>query len=413
MPAPAFRVRGHRTECLPKRASESHSFLASCSNSAGSSFEFESGWTAFGLPVHRVARLTGAVTDATVDPDPASLHAQGVAQERLQESAAAATRRHFARRVFVRGVVEVSNYCRENCAYCGMRRGNQDLSRFRAHHDALAELLIEQRPRSVTDVNIQAGEDPVAVREVVLPLLRTLRRKTTLGLSVCVGTLTSEIYAELKAAGASIYILKFELADPARYQAMAAPGTLEERVAHIRHLAAAGWHVSSGFIAGLPGQTDADVMQNFALAANLPLAGCSVSPFIPGESTPLKAEATADLDLTLNCMATLRLMRPDWVIPAVSALNLAGQTCGYQRGLRMGANLVTINLTPSEVRQDYVLYKRDRFIMTEERILQAIEAEGLEPSPQSLAAYWDEHRAARPAPAREPEHAPGSVAGVL
>jgi biotin synthase len=84
----------------------------------------------------------------------------------------------------------------------------------------------------------------------------------------------------------------------------------------------------------------------------------------------------------------LRLMRADWVIPAVSALNLAEPCAGYRRGLRTGANLVTINMTPSDLREDYLLYKRDRFIMTEERILSAIEAEGLTPSRQSLADYY-------------------------
>src|SRR5256712_12947748 len=96
----------------------------------------------------------------------------------------------------------------------------------------------------------------------------------------------------------------------------------------------------------------------------------------------------AGIDLTLNCMAAMRLMRPDWVIPAVSALNLAGPGSGYGRGLRTGANLVTMNLTPSDIRGDYLLYKRDRFIMTEERILTAIEAEGLVASRQSLAEFY-------------------------
>src|SRR5205085_11479452 len=104
--------------------------------------------------------------------------------------------------------------------------------------------------------------------------------------------------------------------------------------------------------------------------------------------TPLSNAPMADINLTLNSMAALRLMRPDWVIPAISALNLAEPGQGYRRRLRTGANLVTINLTPSELRDDYLLYKRDRFIMTEERILNAISAEGLTPSAQSLAEYY-------------------------
>ena len=112
------------------------------------------------------------------------LDARGEAQEMLHARAAAAAEARFGRQVFLRAVVEVSNHCRENCGYCGMRRDNRSLDRFRARHDQLAELLIHHRPASVTDVNIQAGEDPVAVREVALPLLRTLRQETSLGVSV-------------------------------------------------------------------------------------------------------------------------------------------------------------------------------------------------------------------------------------
>lgn len=269
-----------------------------------------------------------------------------------------------------------------------MRRDNRTLSRYRAQHEQLAELLIHRRPASVTDVNIQAGEDPVAVREVAIPLIRTLRRETNLGLSVCLGSLSHTLYAELRNAGASIYIIKFEIANPARYVELHAPGRLEERLANIRHLASSGWRVSSGFIAGLPGQTVGDLVDNLNLARELPLDGCSVSPFIPGDETPLAGSPCGSIDLTVNCMAAMRLMRPDWVIPSVSALNLSDPGKGYRRGLRTGANLVTINLTPEQQRQNYLLYKRDRFIMTEERILSAIAAEGLVPSRRSLADFY-------------------------
>src|SRR5439155_13863761 len=100
------------------------------------------------------------------------LHSRGAAQNALHERAAQVTRSRFGKTVFVRAVVEISNICRENCLYCGMRRSNRALKRFRAKHEQIADLLIHRRPESVTDVNIQAGEDPVAVREVALPLIR-------------------------------------------------------------------------------------------------------------------------------------------------------------------------------------------------------------------------------------------------
>jgi len=327
-------------------------------------------------------------------PSVAELTAGGPEQAALHRRAGDATRSQFGREVFVRAVVEVSNFCR-------MRRDHRDLKRFRARHEALAEMLLQHRPASVTDINLQAGEDPVAVREIVLPLIRTLRRETALGISVCLGTLTPDIYAELRAAGAAVYIIKFECGDARRYEQLEAPGTLAERLRHIRQLAASGWRVSSGFIAGLPQQTPEDLLNNFEVTAALPLAGCSVSPFIPGDDTPLAAAPAANPDWTLNCIAALRLLRPDWVIPAVSALNLMAPD-GYRAGLRAGANLVTINLTPEEMRGDYVIYKRERFIMTEQRVLTAIAAEGLVPSPTGLVEFYRREAAGRNLAAAQP-----------
>jgi biotin synthase len=340
------------------------------------------------------------VIDGSQFPTAETLQATGAAQANLHQRAAELASRQFGNKVFVRAVVEASNFCRENCSYCGMRRDNRTLDRHRADLDRLADLLIHHRPASITDVNIQTGEDPVVVRDVVIPLVRLLREHTDLGISVCLGTLNREMYSELLAAGAGTYILKFEIGNAEDYDRFEAPGTQPERLAHIRLLAEMGWNVSSGFIAGLPGQSIERVLENFTVAQSLPLDGCSVSPFIAGESTPLSESATGSLDLALNCMAALRLMSPDWVIPAVSALNLAGgpEACGYRRGLRTGANLATINLTPADLRADYLLYKRDRVIMNEEKILGAIAAEGREVSRQSLAEFYRQRNAAKAAP---------------
>jgi len=228
----------------------------------------------------------------------------------------------FGEQAFVRGVVEVSNFCREDCGYCGMRRSNRTLDRFRATHDEWAEWIIHHRPPRITDLNLQSGEDPLVIEQLVLPLLHTLRKNTALGLSVGLGTHSPRVYQALREAGASIYILKFETATPDLYRRVQAPGTLDERVTHVRSLAQGGWSVSSGFIAGLPGQSTNDLLGNFELAASLPIQGCSVSPFIPGENTPLAGQPAGDVELALNCIAALRLLRPQWVIPAVSALNL-------------------------------------------------------------------------------------------
>jgi biotin synthase len=304
----------------------------------------------------------------------------------LHEQARAVREDVFGRRVFVRGVVEVSSYCRQNCHYCAMRRDNDLLKRYRLAADKLAELIIHHRPATITDIDIQAGEDPVAVREVVLPLVRELRRRTNLGITLCLGTLSPYEYDELREAGGDYYVIKIETGDASHYQSVNAPGTLGKRLTAIRYLAGTGWKVSSGFIVGLPRQTPAHVERTLDLLAELPLAGCSVSPFVAGGQTPFAGAPDGDIEPTLNCVARMRLAAPHWLIPAVSAMRLASDD-GYVRAFHAGANLATINLTPRAVRADYPIYKRDRIIMDEERVLAAIAEAGCEPSHVGIAEH--------------------------
>ena len=307
--------------------------------------------------------------------------------EELHERALKVRNQVFGQKVFVRGVLEVSNFCRENCSYCGMRRDNRQLERYRLSLDSLKDLIREGIPEIITDLNIQTGEDPVGVREVVLPLVEFLRKETNLGISICLGTLDSKIYDELKQAGASYYIIKLETGNRDHYKEVHAPGTFNERLEAIQYLARTGWAVSSGFILGLPGQTEEYIEQSLELLGELPLAGASVSPFIAGEQTPFDGKPTGDIEATINCIARMRLRNPSYIIPAVSALNLVSDD-GYLRALKAGANLATINLTPTSNRPDYLLYKRDRYIMNENRVRKAIEDAHCTPSSQSIAQMW-------------------------
>jgi biotin synthase len=303
----------------------------------------------------------------------------------LEQRAGALRDQVFGREVFVRGVIEVSNFCRQNCNYCGMRRDNRDLKRFRVELESLRELVRHGLPDIITDLNIQTGEDVVGDREIVLPLIETIRReKPDLGISVCLGTLDAKLYDELKAAGASYYIIKMETGNREHYVQVQAPGTFDKRIAAIRYLAASGWSVSSGFILGLPGQTPEHVEETLQLLGELPLVGASVSPFISGEQTPFTGHPSGNFEETIRCIAQLRLQNPSYIIPAISALNLVNED-GYVRALKAGANLATINLTPASNRNDYLLYKRNRFIMHEQRVTEAIEKAGCSISTVSIA----------------------------
>jgi len=337
------------------------------------------------LPMHQSA---ASVNDASSLED--MLQTRGPEQASLHEQAEALTLAEFGNQVFVRGVVEISNFCRQNCHYCGMRRSRTELERYRIPLDVLCETLINRRPAYVTDINLQAGEDPKAVREIVLPLLKELRKHTKLGLSVGLGTLDAKLCDELREAGATFYIIKFETADEESYRRLEAPGKLALRLDTIRRLAATGWRVSSGFIAGLPGETVENLAASLRLISELPLAGSSVSPFIPGSHTPLANSPAGDLETALNCVALLRLRNPKHIIPAVSAFG-NGDIAGYVRALRSGANLTTVNLTPDEWRGKYPIYTTKRWILDEERLTRAIDLAGRQPFATSLSNHLTEN----------------------
>jgi biotin synthase len=307
---------------------------------------------------------------------PSAFRSSSTDASAMEASAGALRDEVFGRTIFVRGVIEVSNYCRQNCNYCGMRRANRSLARFRVELESLKDLVRHGIPDVVTDLNIQTGEDTVGDREVVLPLIEFIRKeKPRLGVSVCLGTLDHKLYDQLRDAGASYYIIKIETGNRDHYHDIQAPGTFEKRLEAIRYLAGTGWSVSSGFILGLLGQTAEHIEETLNLLSELPLAGASVSPFIAGEQTPFSGQPTGDFEKTIQSIARLRLRNPSYIIPAISALNIVNEN-GYVRALRAGANLTTINLTPAANRTDYLLYKRNRFIMHEQRVRDAIKAAG-------------------------------------
>lgn len=314
------------------------------------------------------------------------LFASGSLQEKLWQEATALREFHFGSEVFIRGVLEISNFCRQNCDYCGMRRENRELERYRLDSSTAWDHFTSTVPASVCDINFQTGEDVVGIRETVLPLIRRIRHETRYGVSLCLGTLDFQIYDELRSAGAEFYIMKIESGNATHFQQIHAPGTLKKRVESIQYLAQSGWYVSSGYISGLPFQTVEHVLETLELLRSLPLTGNSVSPFVPGENTPFaQGEMMTGVE-ALNSIAVMRLLAPERIIPAVSAFNITDEK-GYTNALRAGANLATINLTPERQRDEYQLYTKKRVIMSEERVLKSIHQAGLKPSRQSMIAF--------------------------
>jgi len=302
--------------------------------------------------------------------------ARGDRQRALFERAREARRRAFGDTAFVRGVVEISSYCRKDCLYCAMRRSNRSLSRYRAGLDDLMQAAERIREMNIPTILIQGGED-VQTDRILLEALPRLKRTLCLHVILNVGERGRDGFEAFRRAGADSFIMKFESSDPEFYR-VATESPLPERLRCLRWLRELGFLVGTGSIVGLPGQTVEQIADDFLLSLELQPDMVSASPFIPNEGTPWESEPCGDLDTNLNLLALLRLHLSRALIPSVSALEKL-QPGGQLRGFQAGANVITINFTPEHQRELYRIYSSERFVVSVGHALATLASGGLAP----------------------------------
>lgn len=302
------------------------------------------------------------------------LTARGDDQEALFAAARRARADAGMQNVKLRGVVEISSYCQKSCAYCAIRPQNKVLERYRMDADMVCEIAQGILTEGISTVFLQAGQeskcDPIALE--ALPRLRSMGANILLNL----GEKSRENYQRYAAAGADSYILKFETSDPVLYQEIV--GTpLARRMECADWIREAGMRLGTGNIVGLPGQTIESLAADILLALKMRPNFVSSSPFIPNENTPFEDEPTGDLDLTLNTLAIYRILMPTTLIPSVSALEKIRKG-GQLRGLMAGANVMTVNFTPKELRDKYAIYSKERFVVGLEHARKTAREAGLQ-----------------------------------
>lgn len=306
----------------------------------------------------------------------AALTARGPDQEDLCAEASRLRDEHFGRAVILRGVVEITNVCRVNCDYCPMRRDNlKMLDRFFVSAEKILERARHIRDAGIDVILLQGGETPSVLptlREVIPELMRMWDKRVEVLLNL--GSFTRAQYEELRDLGATSYIIKHETSDPVLFQAMRHE-TLSDRLDHLRTLLGLGYRVGTGLISSLPGQSLESVIDDIMLAGQLGVHMCSVSPFVPAPDTPLSGSPSADLDLALNAIATLRVCYPELLIPSVSALEKTASG-GQSRGLAAGANVMTINFTGDADVNRYLIYGKDRFVVKADHVRTLLEEAG-------------------------------------
>ena len=265
--------------------------------------------------------------------------------------------RIYGPQVFLRGLVELTSFCRNDCYYCGIRRGNRNAERYRlTPEQVLASCAVGYELGFRTFV-LQGGEDEYFTDERVAELVRGIKERCPgCAVTLSLGEKSYESYRRLREAGADRYLLRHETANPEHYRKLHPENlTLENRLRCLRDLRSLGFQTGAGFMVGSPGQTLDCLAQDLAFLADFRPEMVGIGPFMPHHDTPFAQEPAGNMDLTLFLLGMLRLMLPAVLLPATTALGSIHPR-GRELGVLAGANVIMPNLSPPDVRSKYLLY---------------------------------------------------------
>jgi biotin synthase len=260
------------------------------------------------------------------------------------------------RGVLLRGLIEYSNLCACDCLYCGIRRSNAKVARYRLGAEEIAAIARKGYRAGLRSFVLQGGEDPEHAREV-LPRAVALVREACpeAAITLSAGILSREAYRRLRGAGADRYLLRFETSDPGLHRTLRGGIGLERRLEALGDLADLGYQVGSGYMVGLPGETEETRIGNALLCRELGLDMIGIGPFIPHPETPLGSSPQAPIELTLRAAALVRLLLPDAHMPATTAAGSLDPE-GREKMILAGANVLMPNITPPAEKRNYLLY---------------------------------------------------------
>lgn len=281
-------------------------------------------------------------------------------RDALYARADAVRRARMGDAVFLRGIVEFSNICENDCLYCGIRKSNHGPKRYRIDDDEILAVARRMKAWGHGTIVLQSGEvDSRRENDRIARLVARIRRETDLAVTVSAGNRPRAVYASWRDAGMDRYLLRFETSDPAMFARLHPDCELAERLDCLAALRTLGVQVGSGFMIGLPGETLDILCDNILLVRDLDLAMCGVGPFIAHPDTPLAGQRNAwadDPDICFAVIASLRLIDPDLRIPATTAFDALFPGTGRDLALQRGADVFMPNDTPGRFRRDYQLY---------------------------------------------------------
>lgn len=277
--------------------------------------------------------------------------------ELLFEKARAVREKYYGHDVYVRGLIEFTNYCKNNCYYCGIRAGNKCAERYRLSEDeilACCEIGYQTGYRTFV---LQGGEDPVYTPDRIESLVRRVKKTyPDCAITLSVGEHPKDVYKAWFDAGADRYLLRHETADAKHYSMLHPENlTLDRRMECLYSLKEIGYQVGCGFMVGSPWQTTANLAKDMKFIEDFMPHMVGIGPFIPHKDTPFGDKKGGTLELTLFLLGIVRLISPKLLLPATTALGSIKEN-GRELGILAGANVCMPNLSPKDVRQKYMLY---------------------------------------------------------
>lgn len=262
-------------------------------------------------------------------------------------------------RVHLRGIVEFSSFCRCNCTYCGLRSDNVSLSRYRLTPEEILEAAQTGEQMGLRTVVLQSGEDEWWTAQKVADLIAAIKSRTRMAVTLSIGEREEWEYRLWRQAGADRYLMKHETADPHLYAALHPGDTLDRRVRCLETLRDIGFQIGSGCIVGLPRQTPDILAKDLLLLQRLQVHMAGIGPLVPHPDTPLGSLPPGSPETTLNMMALLRILIPDVMMAATTALETIMEG-GRLAALRSGANVIMPNITPRHCASFYEIYPGKR-----------------------------------------------------
>lgn len=279
------------------------------------------------------------------------------AAELLKKYADETRRKFYGDKVFLRGLIEISSYCRNDCLYCGIRRSNRDADRYRLSREDILACCENGYELGFRTFVMQGGEDMYFSDEVIVPLIAEIREQyPDCAITLSLGERSYESYKRMKEAGADRYLLRHEAASEELYKKLhPSEMSLRNRKECLFALRELGYQVGAGFMVGAPFQTTDDIIADLRFLQELRPQMIGIGPFVPHHSTPFADGKRGTLELTLRLLGILRLLFPNVLLPATTALGTIAPN-GRELGLMTGCNVVMPNLSPVKVRKKYDLY---------------------------------------------------------